>query len=583
MEDILQPQQLIPLALHQLGNGNPGPPAHDLGDLLLGDLVVEQAGIALALLGDPLLLLKLLLQGWQAAVFQLRQLVQVVAAFRLFNLAVDLVDLLPQLLHLADGLFFVFPFRFHLFKLGTELRQLFLQLLQMLLGKGVRFLFQGGLLDFQLHDLPGNLVQLRRHGIDLGADHGAGLVYQVDGLIRQKAVGNIPVGKGRGGDQGLILDLYPVEHLVALLQPSQNGNGIRHRGLIHQHGLEAAFQSRILFNILPVFVQGGGADAVELPSGQQRLQQVAGIHGALGLARSHDGVKLVDEQNDFALALFYLAQHGFQPLLKLAPELGAGDQGAHIQGKQLPVLQVVGHVPPDDPQGQALGDGGFAHAGFTDEHRIVFGFPRKDPDHVPDLRVAADYRIQLVVFRQLHQILAVFGQGIIGFLRGVAGDPGIAPDRSQHGQELVLCHAELLENTAHACVRLFQNRHHNVLHGNIFVLHPAGFPLSGGQILIHVAGHIDLPAFPAGTGNPGQALYPLLHGVKQGVRVGSHLFHQLGNQAVLLLQQGANQVLLLDLHAVVLQRYILGLLDGLKRFLSKFLCVHSGKPPLCLC
>ncbi len=87
VEDILQPQQLIPLALHQLGNGNPGPPLDDPGDLLLGDLIVEQAGIALASPRDPFLLLKLPLQVRQAAVFQLRQLVQVVGLRSAFSIS----------------------------------------------------------------------------------------------------------------------------------------------------------------------------------------------------------------------------------------------------------------------------------------------------------------------------------------------------------------------------------------------------------------------------------------------------------------------------------------------------------------
>ena len=110
----------------------------------------EQAGIALALLGDPLLLLKLLLQGWQAAVFQLRQLVQGRSCVPPFSISPLTWSISSQLLHLPMAFFSFSHFRFHLFKLpGTELRQLFLQLLQMS-GKGRPFPFQGGLLDFQL-------------------------------------------------------------------------------------------------------------------------------------------------------------------------------------------------------------------------------------------------------------------------------------------------------------------------------------------------------------------------------------------------------------------------------------------------
>ena len=45
------------------------------------------------------------------------------------------------------------------------------------------------------------VVQLRRHGVDLRADHGAGLVDQVDGLVGQEAVGDVAVGQRRRGDE----------------------------------------------------------------------------------------------------------------------------------------------------------------------------------------------------------------------------------------------------------------------------------------------------------------------------------------------------------------------------------------------
>ena len=48
-------------------------------------------------------------------------------------------------------------------------------------------------------------------------------------------------------------------------------------------------------------------------------------------------------------------------------------------------FRLFGHVPLDDPLGQPLGDGGFAHAGLTDEHGVVLGLPGEDPDDIADL------------------------------------------------------------------------------------------------------------------------------------------------------------------------------------------------------
>jgi hypothetical protein len=68
------------------------------------------------------------------------------------------------------------------------------------------------------------------------------------------------------------------------------------RRLVHQHLLEAALQRGILLDVLAVFVQRGRADAVQLAARQRRLEHVAGVHGALGLAGAHHGVDLVDEE-----------------------------------------------------------------------------------------------------------------------------------------------------------------------------------------------------------------------------------------------------------------------------------------------
>ena len=68
-----------------------------------------------------------------------------------------------------------------------------------------------------------------------------------------------------------------------------------------EHRLEAPGQGRILLDMLAVFVQRRGADAMEFAARERRLQHVGGVHRPLGLARAHQRMQLVDEQDDFAL------------------------------------------------------------------------------------------------------------------------------------------------------------------------------------------------------------------------------------------------------------------------------------------
>ena len=80
----------------------------------------------------------------------------------------------------------------------------------------------------------------------------------------------------------------------------------------------------------PVLIAGASADALELPSSQGRLEQVAGVYTAFRRPGADHGVNLIQEQDYLSLGLLYLINHRFEPFLKLAPELGAGYQGPHV-------------------------------------------------------------------------------------------------------------------------------------------------------------------------------------------------------------------------------------------------------------
>ena len=403
----------------------------------------------------------------------------------------------------------------------------------MLLGELVGLLFQGGLLDLQLDDFPAHHVQLGGHGVHLGTDHGAGLVNEVDGLVGEEPVGDIAVGEGGGGNDGSVGDLHPVVDLIPLLQTPKDGYGVLHRGLPHQHRLKPPFQGGVLLDILAVLVEGGGPNAVELPPGQEGLEEVARIHSPLGLTRPYDGVKLVNEEQDSALRLLHLVQNGLEPLLKLAPVLGPGDEGAHIQGKDGLVLQRGWHVPLHDPLGQPLGNGSLTYPGLTDEHRVVFGLAGENTDHVPNLIVPADHWIQLVLPGPLHQVRAVFLQCVIGLLRVVRGDPLAPPHPGEGLEDLLLGDAVDPEKLAQGSVRDLGQSQQQMLHRHIFILHASGGLLGLVEGLVHLLGNIDLPRLPAGAGYLGQLAQLLIYSRLQGGQGEPHGGEELGHQSSL--------------------------------------------------
>ncbi len=284
----------------------------------------------------------------------------------------------------------------------------------------VLLLAQGLALDLQLDAPPLQLVELDGHRVHLHAQPAGGLVHEVDGLVGQEPVSDVAMRQHGRRDQRRVRDAHAVVHLVALPQAAQDGDGLLHAGLVHEHRLEAPLQRRVLLDVLAVLVEGRGADGVQLAPGEHRLEQVGGVHGAFGGTRPDHGVQLVDEQDDLALGVLDLLEHGLQPLLELAPVLGARDERAQVERDDLAVLEALGHVAAHDPLGQSLGDGRLADARLTDEHRIVLGASGEHLDDPPDLLVPADDRIELARAGVPGQVPAVLLERLVGGL-GVRG------------------------------------------------------------------------------------------------------------------------------------------------------------------
>ena len=110
-------------------------------------------------------------------------------------------------------------------------------------------------------------------------------------------------------------------------------------------------------------------------------------------------------------SLRQFVQHGLQALLEFAAELGAGQQRRHVERQHALALERLGHLARDDALRQAFDDGGLAHAGLADQHRVVLGAALQHLDGAADFLVAADHRVELAQAGALGQVHAVFLQG----------------------------------------------------------------------------------------------------------------------------------------------------------------------------
>ena len=266
-----------------------------------------------------------------------------------------------------------------------------------LFGDGLFFLFPYGF-DFFLK--CGDLV---RH-VDVADVHPrTGFVEGVDGLVGKVTVRHVAVGELDAGVDGFGSIGHRVVLLVFRLDVVEDFHGLFRRGGIDEDLLETTFQSAVLFDVLPVFVEGGGADALQLASGQGRLEHVGGVKRPVGVAGPDKRMDLVDEQDDVRV-LLQLVEDGLDALLELSAVFGACHNAADVKHHDAFVEQGAGDLVLDDTDGQSLRNGGFAYAGLTNEDGVVFLSATQDLGDALQLLVSAHNGIQPVFLCGFGQI-----------------------------------------------------------------------------------------------------------------------------------------------------------------------------------
>ena len=235
---------------------------------------------------------------------------------------------------------------------------------------------------------------------------GTGLVNEVDGLIGEETVGNIPLGQQYRLPQDAIGDGHTVELLIVVGDAAQNLQRVVHVGLVDGDGLEAALESRVLLNMLAVFVEGGSADDLNLAAREGGLQDIGGVHAALGVACAHDVVDFVNDEDDVA-RLANLLNETLHAAFKLTAELGACHEGGQVEKIDLLITELEGHFALDDALGKTLGDGGFTHAWLTDEAGVILLTAIENLHHPLDFLFAAYNGVQLALAGTLGEVDAV--------------------------------------------------------------------------------------------------------------------------------------------------------------------------------
>ena len=208
--------------------------------------------------------------------------------------------------------------------------------------------------------------------------------------------------------------------LIAFLQSAQYADGTQLIGLVDHHGLEAALQCLVFLEVFLVFIQRCCADGPQFASGQRRLQNVGCVHGTFATASTHEGVNLVNEQDDAPIALRHLVDDALQAFLELSLVLGTSHQRTHVKRIELLVLQILWHVATYNSPGQTLNDGCFTCARLTYQYRIVFCSAGKNLQHTANLIVTPNDGVQLACASQTDKIFRILLQALIVIFSALA-------------------------------------------------------------------------------------------------------------------------------------------------------------------
>ena len=468
-----------------------------------------------------------------------------------------------------DDILFVLP-------LGLALRQgvfrvgdFLAQMLKAFAADLVRLLHKRLLLDLHLGELALCQIDLFRHAVDLDTQTAGRLVHKVDGLIGQETVGDVAVRQLRASDDGGVGDAHAMVNLVLFLQAAKDGDSVLHRRLADHDRLETTLQSGVLLDVLAILIERGCADGVQLAARQGRLEHVTRVHRAIARGTgAHDGVQLVDEQDDLAVRLLDLAQHGLQAVLELAAVLGTSDHGAQVERDDVVIFQAGRNVAGDDALRQAFDDGGFADAGLADEHGVVLRTAAEHLDGTADLLGTADDRVELALARLLRKVLTVLVQGIELRLALLIGDAGGAAQGAIRFLDGFPRDAEAVEHAA--CVTLVLSQgDEQVLGGCVAVAH-ALRRLHGVVDDLHkvVTGHSHGHGGAAGLRHGGDGSVDVLRQLR---RIGADALDDSGQVVLRCVQHGLEQVNGLDGAGLRIagntHRSLEGLLSGNGKFI----------------
>ncbi len=224
-----------------------------------------------------------------------------------------------------------------------------------------------------------------------------------------------------------------------------------------------------------IFVEGGGADDLELAAAEGGLEDIGGVDAAAGGAGADKHMDFVYEEDGAAVDNFF--DNFFESFFELAAVHGTGDEAADIEHEDTFVEQGFGHIAVDDALGQPFNDSGLADAGLADEGGIVFVAAAEDLDDALDFHLAADDGVEATFFGGRGQVEAeLVDEGRLGFfLLFFFGLCAVLQEIARGlGADAVEVDAEVTQHVDGDAVSIAHEAEEQVFGADVVVAHHAG-------------------------------------------------------------------------------------------------------------
>ena len=158
----------------------------------------------------------------------------------------------------------------------------------------------------------------------------ADLVEGVDGLIREEAVGDIPLCQFDARLNGIVGVADVVMFLVALFDIVQNFQRLFSRRGFDDDFLESAFQRTILLNGVAILVECRSTDTLDGASCQGGFENIGSIHRTGSRPGSDERMNLIHEYDDVRVGFKFFDQR-FHTFFKLSAILCSGHNARHVE------------------------------------------------------------------------------------------------------------------------------------------------------------------------------------------------------------------------------------------------------------